>query len=78
MSNVTTIKSPPKAQPAKTIDILNMVMRAKQIVRAVRVAGDHEGTCDYPYALEEVEDILEEASDALSSMKDPKDTERQP
>jgi hypothetical protein len=73
--NVTPIKPPCKLQKPSARDIADIVIRAKQIVRAVRVAEDHEATGDYPYALEQVEDMLEEAGEALSILEDAENRE---
>ena len=70
MSNVTPIKPPSVPQKLSACDICEIVIRAKQIVRAVRVAEDHEAGGEYAYALEQVEDMLEEAGEALGLLTD--------
>jgi hypothetical protein len=72
MSNVMPIK-PSRSSERQSLsarDIADIVIRAKQIVCAVRVAEDHEAAGGYSYALEQVEDMLEEASVALSVLED--------
>jgi hypothetical protein len=68
--NVTPIKSPPSRQKVSAGDICDIVIRAKQIVCAVRMAEEHDGVGEYHYALEQVEDMLEEAGEALSILED--------
>lgn len=64
MDNVTPIRT--REPKASVTDIQNTVRRAQQIIRAVIIAGDHDGTGDFPYALEQVQDLLEAVDDQLS------------
>jgi hypothetical protein len=66
--NVTPLRpGGPKKKPSRTaLEIYEAVVRAKQIVMAVRVSQDHEGPgFEYHAALEQVEDMLDDASGAL-------------
>jgi hypothetical protein len=75
MSNVTPIK-PPKCEFPAIGDIRNTVMRAKQILSAVIVAEDHEASGNYPYALEQIEAMLEEVQESLGVLQDDEDRKR--
>lgn len=69
--NVTPIRPPSSRRKVpRAGDVRVTVIRAKQIVCAVRTAEDHEASGDYPYALEQVEDMLDAASEALSILED--------
>lgn len=68
--NVTPIRPPRIRQKITAGDVCDIVIRAKQIVCAVRTAEEHDGVGEYHYALEQVEDMLAEARDALSALED--------
>lgn len=68
MTNVTRIK--PAEARRSAHELCDLVIRTKQIVRAVRTASQHDDGCDYQYAFDQVEDMLEEATQALSIMED--------
>ena len=68
MSSITRIKP---AEPRRSArELCDLVIRTKQIVRAVRTASQHDDGCDYQYALDQVEDMLEETQEALSILED--------
>ena len=72
--NVTPL--PPRGRPSKPSrsanDIFEVVTRAKQIVRAVRIAQEHDVDEErqYDYALDQVEDMLDRAGLDLSELAD--------
>lgn len=68
MSNITRIK-PDEPRPSAR-KICDLVIRTKQIVRAVRTASQHDDGCDYQYAFDQVEDMLEETQEALCILED--------
>ncbi len=71
MSNVTPINPPPaERQGLSASDIHDIVIRAKQIVCAVREAEDQGGDFRYAYALAQVEDMLDAAGEALGILED--------
>lgn len=71
MSNITPINPPrAKREELSASDIHDIVIRAKQIVCAVREAEDEGGEFRYAYALQQVEDMLDEAGEALGILED--------
>jgi hypothetical protein len=71
VSNVTPINPPgTEREKPSASDIHDIVIRAKQIVCAVREAEDQGGDFRYAYALQQVEDMLDEAGAALGILED--------